>query len=152
MGKNELTPKQSLFCKEFLIDLNATQAAIRAGYSKRSARQIAQENLSKPDIQKEIEKLMTEREKRTEHNGDEVIRRLWEIVQRCMQKVPVLDKDGNETGKYRFDAANVNRALELLGKHYKLFTEKIERTGSIDVRYEEAEAAADAAIEALLND
>ena len=56
-----MTPKQKLFAQEYLVDLNATQAAIRAGYSKKTARKIGQENLTKPDIAKEIEKGKGER-------------------------------------------------------------------------------------------
>jgi len=152
MSKKGLTPKQSLFCKEFIVDLNATQAAIRAGYSEKTAAQMGFENLRKPNIRNEIERLMRQREKRTERSGDEVIERLWEIVDRCLQRIPVLDKSGNETGEFRFDATGANKALELLGRHHKLFTDKIERSGSIDVRYEEAEKTADEAIKALLND
>ena len=52
----ELTDKQQRFCEEYLIDLNATQAAIRAGYSENTAQQIGSENLSKPVIQQYISK------------------------------------------------------------------------------------------------
>jgi len=50
-----MTPKEIKFCQEYLVDLNGTQAAIRAGYSKRSAKEIASENLTKPNIKKWIE-------------------------------------------------------------------------------------------------
>lgn len=68
----KMTPKQKRFCDEYLIDLNATQAAIRAGYSKKNANNIASENLAKPDIRKYIEKRMAEKEsefKTSEVNG-----------------------------------------------------------------------------------
>ena len=55
MPADKLTPKQERFCQEYLVDLNATQAAIRAGYSERTARQIAAENLAKPNIMEFIE-------------------------------------------------------------------------------------------------
>ena len=54
----KLTPKQKAFCDEYLIDLNATQAAIRAGYSEKTANRIGNENLSKLDIQNSIKELM----------------------------------------------------------------------------------------------
>ncbi len=60
-----LTPKQARFVQEYLIDLNATQAAIRAGYSEKTARQVASENLSKPYIAKAIEAKQTELSERT---------------------------------------------------------------------------------------
>lgn len=68
-----LTPKQETFVAEYLIDLNATQAAIRAGYSARTARKIGQENLTKPDIQKAIQEAMAARSKRTEITADRVL-------------------------------------------------------------------------------
>lgn len=76
----KLTPKQQAFVNEYLVDLNATQAAIRAGYSQKTARKIGQENLTKPDIQKEIQKAIKEREKRTEINQDFVLRELFAIA------------------------------------------------------------------------
>jgi len=74
MGK--LTDKQEMFCKEYLIDLNATQAAIRAGYSKKTAKDIACENLAKPNIQKRILELKEKRSKRVEVDSDYVLKEL----------------------------------------------------------------------------
>jgi phage terminase small subunit len=68
-----LTDKQKVFCEQYLIDLNATQAAIRAGYSKRTAQQIGSENLSKPVIQAAIKKAMDDRSKRTGITLDRVL-------------------------------------------------------------------------------
>lgn len=72
----KLTPKQERFVHEYLIDLNATQAAIRAGYSERTARQVAAENLSKPDIQAAIDACMKARETRTGITADRVLAEL----------------------------------------------------------------------------
>ncbi len=69
----KLTEKQKRFCQEYLIDLNATQAAIRSGYSKKTARKIGQENLTKPVIQKKIKEAIEERKERTEITQDKVI-------------------------------------------------------------------------------
>lgn len=69
-----LTDKQEMFAKEYIVDLNATQAAIRAGYSERTAKSIGQENLTKPDLQAYIQQLMEERSKRTEITADMVLR------------------------------------------------------------------------------
>ena len=74
MGK--LTDKQEMFCKEYLIDLNATQAAIRAGYSKKTAHSIANENLIKPYIQNRISELKEKRSKRVEVDSDYVLKEL----------------------------------------------------------------------------
>lgn len=68
-----LTLKQKAFCEEYLIDLNATQAAIRAGYSENTARSIASENLSKPDINDYIAELMNDRSSRTSITADRVL-------------------------------------------------------------------------------
>ena len=74
-----LTAKQQCFCEEYLIDLNATQAAIRAGYSRKTANVIGPENLAKPCISECIAKLMAERSEKTELNAEYVLKRLHEI-------------------------------------------------------------------------
>lgn len=68
-----LTPKQEMFCREYLVDLNASQAAIRAGYSQKTASRMGSENLSKPDIAKRIIELKTARNERVEINADYVL-------------------------------------------------------------------------------
>jgi phage terminase small subunit len=75
-----MTPKQERFVQEYLIDLNATQAAIRAGYSEKTARQIGQQNLSKPDIAKAIKSAMDKREQRTQVTQDQVVNELRKIA------------------------------------------------------------------------
>lgn len=76
MSKPKLTAKQEKFCLEYIKDLNATQAAIRAGYSKKTARKIGQENLTKPDISAAIAKAKAERSERTQIDADWLLRRL----------------------------------------------------------------------------
>lgn len=132
----KLTPKQQRFVDEYLIDLNATQAAIRAGYSAKTARQIGEENLSKPDIMREIQAALKERQERTELSAVEVINDLRELRDMCMGRRPVKvsvkskDDDGNtvydEQEITQFDPQGANKSLELLGKHLSLFTEKME--------------------------
>jgi phage terminase small subunit len=70
---DDLTPKQRRFIEEYVIDLNATQAAIRSGYSKKTARDIGCENLAKPNIAESIAELQSERSKRTGITGDKVV-------------------------------------------------------------------------------
>lgn len=75
----DLTDKQKRFCEEYLIDLNATQAAIRAGYSKDTARSTGSENLSKPDIVDYIASLQESRSERTKITADMVLQELAKI-------------------------------------------------------------------------
>jgi len=110
----KLTPKQELFITEYLIDSNATAAAIRAGYSKRSANNIGPDNLLKPIIRVEIDKRLKERALSNGITAEYVLQGIKAIA----------DRQGireNDTLK----------AYELLGKHLKLFTEKqeIEHSG-----------------------
>ena len=75
-----LSAKQKRFCEEYLIDLNCTQAAIRAGYSPKTAYAIGEENLKKPDVWKTVRQMMDERSARTEITADQVLRELWSIA------------------------------------------------------------------------
>lgn len=76
-----LTDKQDAFCREYLVDLNATQAAIRAGYSVKTAPTIGSENLIKPNVQDRIAELKNERNSKVEIDAAYVLRRLVEIDQ-----------------------------------------------------------------------
>ncbi|HFH4016844.1 terminase small subunit [Pseudomonas aeruginosa] len=88
-----LTKKQSLFVDEYLIDLNATQAAIRAGYSTRRATEIGYQLLQRPEVAQAIQAAMAERSRRTEVEADYVIRRLREIDE--MDVLDILEDDGS---------------------------------------------------------
>ncbi|RQG08840.1 terminase small subunit [Pseudomonas aeruginosa] len=88
-----LTKKQRLFVDEYLIDLNATQAAIRAGYSARRATEIGYQLLQRPEVAQAIQAAMAERSKRTEVEADYVIRRLREIDE--MDVLDILEDDGS---------------------------------------------------------
>lgn len=80
MIDKKLTPKQELFVQEYLVDLNATQAAIRAGYSAKTAGQIGDENLKKPQIKAAIDAAMAERVERTQITQDRVLQELARIA------------------------------------------------------------------------
>jgi phage terminase small subunit len=125
-----LTDKQQRFVAEYLIDLNATQAAIRAGYSSGTAKEIGYENLTKPHIAQAIQAAVNQRTERTQVDADYVLRTIVDTIERCKQAEPVRDRDGEATGEYKFDAGAVLKGAELLGKHLKLFTDKTELTGA----------------------
>ena len=103
-----LTPKQESFVEEYLIDLNATQAAIRSGYSEKTAHAIGQENLRKPIIAAEVARAQAERSARTNVTQDYVLESIVSAMERCKQ---------DDT----FNAAGVFKGAELLGKHLGLF-------------------------------
>lgn len=90
-----LTPKQQLFIQEYMIDLNATQAAIRAGYSAKTAHSIGVENLGKPEISSALQEAMDERAARTNITQDRVLRELARIGFADMRKL--LRWTGNRT-------------------------------------------------------
>lgn len=150
----KLTAKQRKFCEEYLIDLNATQAAIRAGYSPKTARFIANENLTKPNIQSRIQRVMAERSKRTGINQDRIVLELAKIafanIFDCLQiknnHVELFDTadippDARAAIK-EIKQSNYGisltlydkiRALELLGRHLGMFTSNIQVSGNIPV-------------------
>ena len=124
-----MTDKQSIFVQEYLKDLNATQAALRAGYSHKTAYSIGQRLLKNVEVSTAIHSAMSERQKRANLTADYVLENLNEIAQRCMQKFPVMvkgeqaiDDDGRHI--WTFDAKNALRALELIGKHIGMFNDK----------------------------
>jgi phage terminase small subunit len=124
-----LTPKQLRFVEEYLIDLNATQAAIRAGYSARNADKIGPELLGKTRVAAAIQSAMAARSARVEVTQDYVVRRLQENIERSMQHKPILDRDGKPTGEYQYEGAVANGALKLLGLHLGMFKEVHEHSG-----------------------
>lgn len=89
----QLTPKQELFCREYLKDLNATQAAIRAGYSEKTAKETGYENLTKPHVQELIAELNKGRMERVQVDADYVLQRLTEIDQ--MDVLDILNEVGD---------------------------------------------------------
>ena len=96
-----MTKKQKRFVEEYLIDLNATQAAIRAGYSPDTAGSIGAENLKKPEIKSRIDKAMAERSRRTGINQDRVLQELARIG-----FAKITDVVDPETAEIRTDASD----------------------------------------------
>jgi phage terminase small subunit len=147
-----MTPKQERFVEEYLVDLNATQAAIRAGYSARTAREIGRENLDKPDIQEALQTAFAARSKRVEVDQDWVVRRLARIADLDLRKLftedgrlrPIHDlpedvagaissvdviKRKDDAEEYRVRLPDRIRALDLLGRHLGMFRDRVEVTG-----------------------
>jgi phage terminase small subunit len=116
MTKPKLTAKQQRFCEEYLIDLNATQAAIRAGYSEKTARQTSAENMTKPVIAEFIAELKAIRSDEVRIDAAWVLKNAKRVFDRCMQDEPVMVQ-GEPTGEYRFEQSGANKALEIIGKH-----------------------------------
>ena len=131
---NKLTAKQERFVSEYLIDLNATQAAIRAGYSEKTAQVIGSENLSKPMIAAAVAAAQAERSERTEVTQDYVLTSIRDTMERCKQAEPVVYQNGDPVligtpsgdlaPAYKFDANAVLKGAELLGRHLAMFTDK----------------------------
>lgn len=126
----ELTPKQAMFVREYLIDLNATQAAIRAGYSKKTANEQGARLLANVSVAKSVQAAMDERAKSVDLNATYVLKGIQGVIERCLQAEPVLIRDSSgemiESGEYTFQAGAALKGYELLGKHLKLFTDKVE--------------------------
>jgi len=155
-----LTPKQQRFVEEYLIDLNATQAAIRAGYSEKTAKEIGSENLTKPNIAKAIEEAQNKRAEQTQIDATYVLRRLVEIDQ--MDVLDIMDdqmkiRPVNEWPKvwrqYVVNLENLElsdgegcfkkikwpdkvKNLELLGRHVSVgaFKDKVEHSGKLEIQ------------------
>lgn len=151
----KLTAKQQRFVDEYLIDLNATQAAIRAGYSPDTAQQIGSENLLKPVVSNTIKVAMANRSRRTGITQDRVLRELAKIAfvnandvvdpdsatvrqnaaeedLSCIQsvKVKMSESDMGSSVEREIKLADKLRALELLGKHLGLFDKRDQNTGN----------------------
>lgn len=129
-GKEKiLTDKQKKFIEEYLVSLNATKAAIQAGYSQKTADRAGSKLLRDPLVAAEIQAAMKDREERTQITQDWVLKRLKDISDRCVQAEPVLNAEGEPIGVYKFDSAGANKATELIGKHLGMFRERLELTG-----------------------
>lgn len=152
-----LTKKQKLFVEEYLIDLNATQAAIRAGYSPDTAKEIGCENLTKPNIRNAIDKALAERSRRTGINQDRVLMELARIAllnpanvvdfnnatiredatpddlaavaSVKVKRFPTKEGEGIEREIKFYDK---NKALDAIGRHMGMFKDKVEVSGTLE--------------------
>src|SRR5690554_4735816 len=120
-----LTPKQAAFVREYLIDLNATQAAIRAGYSQKTAYRTGADNLRKPQVAEAIAEAQQARAERVQITAEEVLERLVEIARGDIQVLKVTKVGPIELPP---DFSERTRALELIGKHLGMFTDRVDLT------------------------
>lgn len=133
VAEKKLTAKQQRFCDEYLIDLNATQAAIRAGYSKKTAGRIGTENVQKPVIKAYIAKRMAEKKSQVIADQDEVLRYLTSVLRgETRSSVVVVENIGDFSSKAREmekapDEKERLKAAELLGKRYGIYTDRVEQ-------------------------
>lgn len=137
-GAVELTPRQSRFVDEYLKDANATQAYIRAGYKARgrAAENAASRLLGNVGVKAAIQERMDRRSERTQIDADYVLHGIAKNIARCEQGEPVRNRngeplvvetpDGELAAAWRYDATNALKGYELLGKHLKLFTDRVE--------------------------
>lgn len=128
----ELTPKQKAFADYYIETGNATEAAIKAGYSKKTARVIGQENLTKPAIKTYIDETMEKLADKRIAKAEEVLEYLTRVIRgEETEQVVVTENIGDFMSEARvinkeLSAKDKIKAAELLGKRYRLFTDKIE--------------------------
>lgn len=130
-----MTDKQKRFCDEYIIDCNATQAAIRAGYSAKTATKIAAENLTKPDIKAYIEERLEQIRSEKTADAKEVMEYLTAVM-RGEHTEQVLRLVGEGTQKIDNIAVSEKdrlKAAELIGKRYGLFKENVDLNGVVPV-------------------
>lgn len=140
-GRMALTAKQKRFCEEYLIDLNATQAAIRAGYSKKTAYSQGQRLLKNVEVQKYLQELMAEKEKELIADQDEVLKYLTSVLRGESQSTEIVIEgigDGMSearTIKKEPSEKDKLKAAELLGKRYGLYTDKVDMDVNVPVMF-----------------
>ncbi|WP_286934878.1 terminase small subunit [Acinetobacter sp. UBA6571] len=120
--------RHELFCHEYLIDLSIKNAAARAGFSERSARQHGWVVFNRPEVKERIAFLREERNRELGLDSYYVLKNLKSIAERCMQAEEVMI-DGEPSGEFKFEHSGANKALELIGKHIGMFNDKVEHTG-----------------------
>ncbi len=131
VAEKKMTAKQQRFCDEYLIDLNATQAAIRAGYSKKTANEQGSRLLTNVSVKEYIDKRMAEKEKSLIADQDEVLRYLTAVLRgESESEEIVIENIGDFTSEARTmkkapSEKDKLRAAELLGKRYSLFKDNV---------------------------
>ena len=138
-----MNPKQAAFVREYVVDYNATQAAIRAGYSPKTAGVQGHDLLKKPNIAAEVKRLSNVAAEELGITKKRILEKIWSTVEKAYDGAPKTDKngeavrvliDGEEQTVYDWSPAGTLKGLELLMKHAGLLTDKVEHSGGIDIR------------------
>lgn len=158
-NRASMNERQKLFVKHYLIEPNATKAAIAAGYSERTARKIGSRLLTNVDVKAELEQKSTKRAQKLDISAEYVLETVHETVERCRQVRPVLDKQGNpvfiETpsgevaAAFVFNSRDVLKGCELLGKHLRIFGEEKAPTTQIIILTEHEKREAEQSLEKI---
>lgn len=154
MSEKKLTPKQDRFCREYVIDLNATQAAIRAGYSKKTAGAVGFENLKKPEIAARIAEAVNEANKKVGLSADRVFAELSAIghfdpatiAGKCSKPEDIADLpeevrkavagwSWDANGNFVVKIYDKHKSLDLIGKHLALWVERHDHQHSGDFNF-----------------
>ena len=143
-GVGKLRERQKRFVEEYLVDLNGKQAAIRTGYSEATAEQQASRLLSYDKVKEAIQKAQNNRSERTQVTQDMVLKNLLENIEISMGKratvITNIRKDsetgelvGDDIMQFVYEPTSANKALELLGKHLGMFSQKVEVSGDLHI-------------------
>lgn len=130
-----MTPRQQKFCDEYLISGNATDAAIKAGYSPKTAYSMGNENLNKPELKAYIETELDKIHSAKIADAEEVMKYLTDVMRgEHTEEIPLLCGDGcQELTQKEVGAKERLKAAELIGKRYGLFTDKVGLEGAVPV-------------------
>lgn len=130
-----MTEKQKRFCDEYLVDCNATQAAIRAGYSQKTAYAIGLNNLKKPEIRAYIDEQLEQLHSDNIADAEEVMSYLSSVMrgEHKEQTMRLVGDGVQEIADIDVSAKERLKAAELIGKRYGLFKENIDVSGAVPV-------------------
>ena len=130
-----MTPRQQKFCDLYLISGNATDAAIKAGYSPKTAYSMGNENLNKPELKAYIETELDKIHSAKIADAEEVMKYLTAVMRgEHTEEIPLLCGDGcQELTQKEVGAKERLKAAELIGKRYGLFTDKVGLEGAVPV-------------------
>lgn len=133
-----LTDKQKRFVDEYMIDMNAAAAYLRAGYdcNEATARANASRLLTNANIVAEIDKRQQKLQEDAGISAKWVLDNLKYVAERCMAPEPMVDKEGNIV-EWRFDSSGANKALESIGRHLGMFNDKLKVDATVTKKLEE---------------